>query len=177
MNNYYYFIFNKPSKTISTLKFIRGYSTIYNYINTLNYCSLHLIGRLDYYSRGAVLLTNNGFLSYKLVHPTFKILKKYIVKVKGIPSKKSINIVKNTTKGLLIFKNIGITKQRNSWFKIILFSGKNKQIVNICWNLHTPVIKIIRTSFAGIDIANINIGNIRILTYREILNLHMQVKT
>lgn len=178
MNKHKYFVFNKPNRTICTLKSSNEYLTINNYISNLNFNNkeLHLIGRLDYWSRGVILLTNNGKLSYKLTHPDFKVSKKYIIKAKGIPSKKSIYFIQKRIAGLITFKIIGITKNKNSWFEITLFSGTNKQIVNIFWFLNTPILKLVRISFAKITISNLHSGNIRKLTYKEVLKLYQQIK-
>ena len=176
MKKYKYFIFNKPAKTFSSLKSIKNILSIRHYIDKLNTYSLHLVGRLDYWSRGLLLLTNNGILSNKLIHPSFKVPKEYIIKTKGIPTKKSILFIKYKIRGVCEIQNIGITPERNSWFKITLNSGANKQIVNIFWGFNVPVIKIIRVSFANINVANLLLGNIRELTNKEILILCRLIK-
>lgn len=176
MSKHKYFLFNKPIKTLSTLQDIDGQNTVKNYLSTLNYYSLHLVGRLDYNTRGALLITTNGVLSYKLMHPSFKVCKKYNVKVKGIPSNSLINNLKQKNNGIIILENIGVTKKRNTWFNIELYTGKPQQIVNIFWGLKVPVIKIIRVSFAKINISHLEVGHIRSLTLKEILILYSQVK-
>ena len=82
-----------------------------------------------------------------------------------------ITFINTKIKGLLVVRHIGITRQKNSWFKVSLYSGENKQIVNLFWDLGVPILKIIRTSFAGVDIANMHVGNIRKLTNKEVLIL------
>ena len=109
------------------------------------------------------------------MHPSFKILKTYLVKVKGIPSEYLIQKLL-TNVGVCKIQIIGITQQKNTWIKVILYSGRNKQIINMFWQTKTPVLKIIRTKFANIGINKLGIGSMRPLSYNEIKNLYNQVK-
>lgn len=112
MISYKYFLFNKPSKTVSTIKYILNYINVKNRTSLFNKYDLNIIGRLDYYSSGILLITNDGILSNKLIHPCLKIHKTYIVKIKGIPSNKTISFIKNRNSCVVKIKNIGITKKK-----------------------------------------------------------------
>jgi len=170
-----YFIFNKPIKTLSTLKYIKKYITIRNYINIYHQKLLHLIGRLDYHSRGIMLISSDKLLVNRLMHPHCKIHKIYIVKVKGIPSYKTINFLEKYYLHILTISYLGITKLENSWFKVNLYTGKHRQIINIFWSLRTPILKIIRITFAGLNIEKLLCGNLRVLTHKEILKLYINI--
>ncbi len=182
MNKKIYLIFNKPNKVLSSIKKDNKYITVNDFISYLEEYKLHLIGRLDYNTRGALLITNDGILSNKLMHPKYKIPKMYLVKVKGIPSVHSLNTLRKGMKipdgftGVTGIKVIGITKQKNTWLQVILNIGKNRQIINMFWRIKTPPIKIIRTSFAGISIRDLKSGDFRELSSKEIFNLYRHVR-
>jgi len=182
MNKKIYLIFNKPSKVLSSIKKDSKCITINDFISYLDEYNLHLIGRLDYNTRGALLITNDGILSNKLMHPKYKIPRMYLVKVKGIPSIHALNILRKGMRipdgftGTTGIKVIGITKQKNTWLQIILNIGKNRQIINMFWRIKTPPIKIIRTSYAGINIRNLKNGDFRELSSKEIFNLYRHVR-
>ena len=80
--NYEYYLLNKPREVISSVKDECGRKTVVELINTSE--RIYPIGRLDYDTTGIILLTNDGNLANKLMHPSSNIEKKYIAKVNGL---------------------------------------------------------------------------------------------
>merc|ERR1712216_220536 len=154
----------------------KAQKTVKNYTDMINHKNLYLVGSLDYGAQGAVLLTDNGVLSYKLTHPSFKVQKKYIVKVRGIPSESSLNLLTKKNKEILSVRNLGITHGKNAWLYLNVYNGSSKKIENLFWKTKTPIIKLIRNSFAKISVDNLKVGNLRLLTRKEILILYRQVE-
>jgi 23S rRNA pseudouridine2605 synthase len=169
---YHYFAFYKPLKTISSLQYIKKKYTIRNFLFLPYNVNLHIIGRLDYDVSGILLLTNDGQLTNRLAHPYFKISKTYFVKIKGIPSKSTLLYIQYKNPIINNIYNIGITKKKNTWVKLILSAGQNRHIVNIFWQLKTPVLKIVRIAFGKIYISNLSYGHTRKLSNVEILSLY-----
>tara|TARA_Y100001968_G_scaffold314801_1_gene340616 strand:+ start:303 stop:662 length:360 start_codon:yes stop_codon:yes gene_type:complete len=84
--NHKVFLLNKPYGVISSYQDNHGRKTILNLITShLSRC-MHPVGKLDFNSRGAILLTNNGDLTLRLTHPKYSHKKTYLVWVSGHPS-------------------------------------------------------------------------------------------
>lgn len=114
-----------------------------------------LVGRLDFNSEGLLLLTNKGYIKRYLELPKNKIPRTYFVKSWGrILSDENMNLIRN---GLEIEKfkyapmKIELISQnkKNSWYRIILMEGKNREIRNILRFFGLEVKKLIRTSYGN----------------------------
>ena len=84
--NHKVFLLNKPYGVISSCQDNRGRKTILSLIPSHLRRGMHPVGRLDFDSRGAILLTNNGDLTLRLTHPKYSHTKTYLVWVRGRPS-------------------------------------------------------------------------------------------
>ena len=80
--NYEYYLLNKPREVISSSKDEHNRKTVVDLIETNE--RIYPIGRLDYDTTGAIILTNDGYLANKLMHPSSNIEKKYVAKVSGL---------------------------------------------------------------------------------------------
>src|SRR3989337_2744602 len=130
-------------------------------------------GRLDYDAEGVLLLTNDGDFSNKLIHPSFSVPKKYLVKIKDIPDEKDL---KKLEKGVYLpdgktlpAKARFIRKtEENSWIEITVTEGRNRLIKRMCMAVGHPVSKLQRIEFAGMGLGNLKIGEWRYLTEKEV---------
>ena len=80
--NYEYYLLNKPREVISSVSDEHNRKTVVDLIDTKE--RIYPIGRLDYDTTGAIILTNDGVLANKLMHPSSNTPKKYIAKVSGL---------------------------------------------------------------------------------------------
>ena len=76
-----YYLLNKPKGYISSAKDDKGRKTILELIDTDE--RIFPVGRLDYDTEGLIILTNDGDLSHKLMHPSHEIEKTYVANIKG----------------------------------------------------------------------------------------------
>ena len=91
--NYEYFILNKPRGVITSTSDEHGRKTVIDIVDSNQ--RIFPVGRLDYDTTGLLLLTNDGVLANKLMHPASGIDKMYIVKIRGIISGKDIMRLRN----------------------------------------------------------------------------------
>ncbi len=175
-----YYVINKPYGVISSTKDEHNRLCVIDLIKANKGFRIYSVGRLDYDAEGVLLLTNDGALANKLLHPSNSIKRVYSVKVKGFPCQYELNKIKKIfslqyskqhTLSVLIKK----TTKKNTWFKVVLYRGQNKQIKHMFWRIKHPVIKIIRVSFAGINVSGLSPGEYRFLTNLEILKLKKRV--
>lgn len=176
-----YFLLNKPAGVLSSTRDTGDRKTVVDLIKGIGGTRIYPVGRLDYDAEGALLLTNDGELTNQLIHPKFHIEKVYEVKVKGTPTEEQIN---KLCRGIYLEDGptgpceIEFLKKAkvNTWVKVVLTQGKNRQIKRMFWRIEHPVQKIIRTHFAGISLGNLSPGEFRPLTKHELTALKLQVK-
>lgn len=135
------------------------------------------VGRLDWDAEGVLLLTNDGELSNRLIHPRHSVPKKYLVKVKDVPDKSDLEKLE---KGVYLedgrtppakVQFIRKTKE-NSWIELTVFEGRNRLVKRMCMAVGHPVAKLKRIEFAGIGLEkNLRTGGYRFLTLKEVERL------
>jgi len=162
----------KPKNCITTLSDPKGRTTISEFFpKTVE--RLFPIGRLDYDTEGLILVTNNGDLAQKLMHPSYKVSKGYFVKVRGLVNSKTLAILKSghvieKLKFQPIRAKILHTINDKTWLEIFLKEGKNRQIKKILLSLGYPVQKIKRFKVGPVSLGNLKSGEFRILSSNEL---------
>jgi len=159
--NHKVFLLNKPYGVISSRQDNHRRKTILTLIPSHLRLGMHPEGRLDFDSRGAILLTNNGALTLRLTHPKFSHTKTYLVWVSGQPSHSKLD---NWRKGILLDGKIKKPASikvldkiiRSTLLKVILKEWRNRQIRRIASLLGHPVQGLQR-----IAISNINLNGLR----------------
>lgn len=171
-----YVALNKPVKYLSDLSYNDDRSIARSLINIDAY--LFPVGRLDYYSEGLMVFTNDGDFAYKTMHPKYEVEKEYQVKFKGILSSEDIKRIK---KGLLIngyiykINKITLFKEsfKNSWYRVTVNEGKNRMIRIIGDQINHKVIKLKRVRIGNIKLGNLNPGEYRFLRKEDISSCKM----
>lgn len=130
------------------------------------------VGRLDVETTGLLLFTNDGDLANTLMHPSFLFKREYIVNTDKVLTKKDIN---HLLKGVPINNNDtgkfdNIEKLDNHRYKIILSSGKNREIRNSLNFLKIKTLKLHRTKYSFLELDDMSEGEYRYLTKEDISN-------
>lgn len=166
------YLFNKPRFVVSTMSDPEGRPCLGELIKKLNK-PIFSVGRLDFDAEGLIVLTNNGALAQKLSHPSYRIPRTYLVKVKGVPEDDSLKMIR---KGM----NLGegerlgdvswsvLTRQKTTtWIKITLYEGKKNELKRIFFRVNHPVRKLRRISFGPFNLGALPTGAWRPLTDPE----------
>lgn len=161
----------KPEGYITTVKDQFNRKTVLDLVNIKE--RIYPIGRLDYDTSGLLLLTDDGDLANKLMHPKYHIFKTYEADIKGSISEDSINILKN---GILIdgYKTAPAKvklinrSQKNTSVQISIHEGKNRQVRKMFEKIGHRVIKLKRISFGNINLGGLMEGQWIYLTDDEI---------
>lgn len=179
--NYEYYLLNKPREVVSTVSDDHGRTTVVDLIKTDS--RIYPVGRLDYDTTGLILLTNDGVLANKLMHPSTKINKTYIAKVDGIITGYD---VKKLRSGVVIdgYKtkrcNVKLKsvdkKNMRSIVEISLHEGRNQQVRKMIESVGKKVIKLRREKYAIFDIKELKTGEYRHLSNKEIAVLYSLCK-
>jgi pseudouridine synthase len=170
-----YYIFNKPKNVVTTLYDPEGRPSLIDYLKKIKY-KVFPVGRLDFDSEGLLILTNDGELANRIMHPAKKIPKTYLVKVKGIPFEEDLNklrkgiTLKDSTTAPANIKIIRKT-DNNAWLEVTLYEGKKRQIRYMFEKIKHPVLKLKRIKIDGIQLKDLKPGELRIMTEEELKRL------
>lgn len=179
-----YFVMNKPRGVISSVNDELGRKTVISILpNEIKNLGLFPIGRLDYDTKGVLLLTNDGDFMNSLVGPKSNLPKEYLVRLEGIIPKAELKKMEN---GVIIddYKTrrcrtdyVSVDKKNNSSLvSITLREGKYHQVKRMFEVVGFPVKRLTRIKFGEITTEGLADGDIRRLTPHEIKRLFVQSK-
>ncbi|NLB33600.1 MAG: rRNA pseudouridine synthase [Tissierellia bacterium] len=160
----------KPEGYVTTVKDQFNRKTVIDLININD--RIYPIGRLDYNTSGLLLLTDDGDLANKLLHPKYNMYKTNDAHVTGSISEESINKLRS---GVLIDDNKTapakvklLNKGDKSKVQISIYEGKNRQVRKMFDALGHSVIKLKSLSFGNINLGDLSVGQWKYLTDDEI---------
>ena len=170
-----YFMLHKPLEVLSSVSDDRGRKTVVDLIKTDK--RIFPIGRLDYMTTGLIILTNDGDLFNRLVHPKSEIYKKYYVKIWGEMKKSEIEELK---KGVLLddgktlpAKISGIKYDKNkTTMYISIREGRNRQVRRMIEKFGYRVLMLRREKIGELSLNDLPEGKYRELTIEEIEYLY-----
>lgn len=173
-----YYLLYKPREYITAVSDDRGRKTVIDLMPDVKE-RIYPVGRLDYQSSGILLLTNDGSFAHQLMHPKFEIAKRYIVKIEGVMSReKQAKLLEGVRDGTDMLKvsryKVKQVERRNKGHMIIevtLHEGKNRHIRRLFEALGHRVDKLKREKYSFLSIGNLQPGEYRPLTRREIHDL------
>lgn len=169
-----YILLNKPIGYVTTAKDQFSRQIVLDLIKGVNE-RIVPVGRLDMYTSGALILTNDGDFIYKVTHPKYEIEKTYVATVKGIIQKddiekleQGIKIEDYITKPAKV-KILKTDFEKNiSRVQITIHEGKNREVRKMCEVIGYKVIALHRSKIGNLDVKNLKIGEWRYLNKEEI---------
>ena len=176
-----YIVFNKPKNVVTSLHDPEGRPTIKDFLKGVKY-KIFPVGRLDFDSEGLLLLTNDGDFAQAVLHPSKKVPKTYLVKVKGIPEDADIGKLR---KGIMLGDGLTApakarkirTAENNTWIEMTIHEGKKRQIRRMLDKIGHPVLRLRRTGINGIGLGKLGAGVFRYLTYEEMDTIRREVSS
>lgn len=170
-----YILLNKPKGYISAVSDPLGRPVVSELVKGVK-LKVFPVGRLDYDAEGVLLMTNDGVLTNKLIHPRYGIPKTYLVKVRGVPDEKDLARLRDGVyledgKTLPARVKLIRTMGKNPWVSLTITEGRNRQVKRMCQAIGHPVMKLKRVEFAGIKLGDLRPGDFRMLTRNEVERL------
>lgn len=168
-----YILLNKPIGYVTTTCDQFGRDTVLDLVKIKE--KLLPVGRLDMYTSGALILTNDGEFIYKVTHPKYEIEKTYNVTVKGIITKEEVERlqegveIEDYTSGKAKVKILKTDKEKDiSRIEITIHEGKNREVRKMCNAIGRKVLALHRSKIENIDVKHLKPGEWRYLTNKEI---------
>lgn len=169
-----YIILNKPIGYVTTANDQFGRPTVLDLVKKVKK-RIVPVGRLDMYTSGALILTDDGDFIYKVTHPKHEITKTYTVTVKGIVKKEEVDTL---AKGVKIddyitreakVKILKTDSEKGiSRLEITIHEGKNRQVRKMCEAINKKVLALHRSKIGDIEVKDLEIGQWRYLKKQEL---------
>ena len=173
-NENIYILLNKPIGYVTTTKDQFNRETVLDLIRGINK-RIVPVGRLDMYTSGALILTNDGDFIYKVTHPSHEITKTYIATLKGIITneeleelRRGVEIEDYLTRPAKVKILKTDTEKNISRIEITIHEGKNRQVRKMCEAIGRNVMALHRSKIGNIGVKDLKIGEWRYLSKNEI---------
>jgi len=177
---YDYWMVHKPFGVVSTVNDSRGRLRVIDLLPSNVITRLYPVGRLDLNSEGLVILTNDGELAYRLMHPCFRIPRFYRVWVVGRPS---FRVLYNLRNGVQIedsYTAPALVQLRKgtifcSELSFVVYEGRKREIRLMCAVVGHPVRRLVRFGQGSLKLGNLPVGAARRLKMSELVALKTDV--
>lgn len=174
-----YYLLNKPREVITAVTDDKGRKTVVDLIKDDR--RIYPVGRLDYDTTGAIILTNDGEFANLMMHPKNEIDKCYIAKIEGILSPKELMILKTgvvfgkvkTKRAKVKVRKIDKTNN-TSIVEITIHEGKNHQVKKMFEAVGHIVLKLKRERIAFLTLDGLKSGEYRKLNHKEVTTLYSE---
>jgi 23S rRNA pseudouridine2605 synthase len=177
-----YYVVHKPREMVTTLEDPEGRATIADLLRRIPERVVP-VGRLDYHTSGALLITNDGELIDALLRPRSAVPKVYAAKFQGHLDVSELDALRN---GVVLDDGYRTKKaeafvlreeRSHTWVQLTLTEGKNRQVHRMGDAIGHRVMRLARQSFAGISIEGLRPGEYRELTREEVQQLKKKYLT
>ncbi len=168
-----YILLNKPIGYVTTVDDQFNRDTVLDLVKVKE--RIVPVGRLDMYTSGALILSNDGDFVYKVTHPKHEVEKTYTVTLKGIIQENEVKQLRNgveiedyITKPAKVKILKTDTEKDVSRLEITIHEGKNRQVRKMCEAIGRKVLALHRSKIGPIGVKDLKIGNWRYLTVNEV---------
>lgn len=160
--NKIYILLNKPIGYVTTVKEQFGRDKVTDLVKIKE--RLVPVGRLDMYTSGAIILTNDGDFVYKVTHPKNEVTKTYTVTLKGQVSNEQIENLRSgvtlddgfTTSPAKVKKIMEDKENNKTRLEIVIHEGKNREVRRMCESIDKKVLALHRSKIGSITLDRIN---------------------
>ncbi|WP_100488132.1 pseudouridine synthase [Sporolactobacillus pectinivorans] len=173
-----YFLLYKPVGVISSVIDDRSRTTVVDFFKQVPQ-RIFPVGRLDYDTSGAILMTNDGELANRLMHPRFKIDKTYIARVNPIPTSEQLRQLASGIKledGMTAEAKVRLISNDSgkgiASVQLTIHEGRNRQVRRMFSALHLHVRKLKRERYGFLSLEGLHPGDSRVLKPHEVRTLY-----
>ncbi|SMC23151.1 ribosomal large subunit pseudouridine synthase B [Desulfacinum hydrothermale DSM 13146] len=173
-------LLHKPRYCLTTVKDPQGRPTVMDVLGPVPW-RVFPVGRLDWDATGALILTNDGDLANRLLHPRYGVPKTYEVKVQGIPSQEALERLRTGVRleeGITAPAGVEVLRRgpKATWLRIVLHQGWYRRIKRMGQAVGCPVLKIHRTAYGPIGLGSLGVGRWRHVKSLELNRLTAEIK-
>jgi 23S rRNA pseudouridine2605 synthase len=170
-----YVMLNKPAGFVTTTDDPQGRPTVMDLVNLPQ--RLYPVGRLDQGTEGLLLLTNDGDLAHRLMHPSHEVERVYLALVPGPVRKPALMRLREGVEledGIARPKRVRVVEEERSraLLEVVMTEGRKREVRRMLAELGHTVERLVRVSYGGVDLGDLRQGKWRFLTHPEVARLH-----
>ena len=163
-----YVLLNKPAGFVCTLSDEKGRPTAADLLKETYSERLYNIGRLDMFSSGAILFTNDGDFAAKIEHPSAQIEKEYVIETtQDFPPELLTRFERGIRVDGIFYKCRSAAAINRRKLRIILVEGKNREIRRVLDSFNCTIKRLVRVRIGSLELGNLKAGEFRDLTAKE----------
>ncbi len=174
-----YIIYHKPAGEVTTVSDPEGRPTVMDRFRDIG-VRLYPVGRLDYDSEGLLLLTNDGALAEKMMHPSHEVDKAYYCKVMGTVSPETLKVL---ARGVMLDDHptsparVRLIRQEtfDAIVMVTIHEGRNRQVRRMFEEVGHKVLMLRRVRFGPLDLGDLKRGQWRYLEPGEVRDLKKEL--
>ena len=165
---------------VTTLKDPEGRKSVGELTESISQ-RVYPVGRLDYDAEGLLVLTNDGDLAHMLTHPRFGVTRTYDAKVRGVPSEAALDRLRAGVRledgpARPLSVDIVGRARRNTWVRVEVAEGRHHLIKRLFESIGHPVQRLRRVRYGELELEDLPVGGIRVLTRTEVALLRNAAK-
>lgn len=168
------YAFHKPLGVVSTMRDERGRPAITDFLNAhQRRQGVFPIGRLDYNSSGLLLVTNDGSMAHRLMHPRFNVSKVYAVKLSSLPTEEQLARLRSGIRlsdGPTRPADVRVTRRlkQKAWVEVTVREGRYREIRRMMDAVGLSVERLVRIRIGAITLGDLGPGHMRLLSTDEV---------
>ena len=163
-----YVLLNKPAGFVCTLSDEKGRPTAADLLKETYSERLYNIGRLDMFSSGAILFTNDGDFAAKIEHPSAQIEKEYVIETtQDFPPELLTRFERGIRVDGIFYKCRSAAAVNRRKLRIVLVEGKNREIRRVLDSFNCTIKRLVRVRIGSLELGNLKAGEFRNLTANE----------
>lgn len=181
--NKHYFAFNKPAGVMTTRHDPEGRTTIYDVLGLAE--PVLPVGRLDAATEGLLLLTTDGELTHRMLHPSYEIPRTYLAEVKGQAGRAAVRRLVEVGVDIgdgVIAKadsvkvvDVVMGRDARSLVELVIHEGRKHEVRRMLAGAQLPVVRLVRTQFGPLRLGRLGTGSYRRLSQEEVAALYRAV--
>ncbi|MFT4745254.1 MAG: 23S rRNA pseudouridine2605 synthase [Nitriliruptoraceae bacterium] len=173
-----YVLLNKPQGVVTTADDPQGRITVVDMVEVA--ARVFPVGRLDIDTEGLLLLTNDGDLTHKLLHPSYEVERSYLALIKGKVRRHVLAQIRDGVEledGIAKPKRIRVLEDHsdNTLLEIVMTEGRKREVRRMIAEVGLNLDRLARTTYAGVELGELRQGKWRHLTHTEVSMLHASV--
>ena len=163
-----YVLLNKPAGFVCTLSDEKGRPTAADLLKETYSERLYNIGRLDMFSSGAILFTNDGDFAAKIEHPSAQIEKEYVIETtQDFPPELLTRFERGIRVDGIFYKCRSAAAVNRRKLRIVLVEGKNREIRRVLDSFNCTIKRLVRVRIGSLELGTLKAGEFRDLTAKE----------